>query len=237
MLLHQIRTAVDARIDNTVYWTDAKKTAFANDCLRSIVARFNIKFKGYTIIYTIDGQQRYVPPVDFISDELLFTNTDSLNRKIVFVDSPDELYTKHAEVETLEGAPVYALYWPVDDKPALWLQPVPDKQYKLEWWYFREAPLLVNDDDQPIIDSFLHNYIVDYIEWKIKVADGDLDELTFAGLWKTALAEMAAAKTIQVSHTIDFKPGTVRKRFPRDAASGEIFVLADPTGAIIWGDS
>lgn len=236
MLLHQILTAVDNRIDNTVYWTDTKKTAYANDCLRSIVAHFEIKFKGYHIFYTVDGQQRYTIPVDFISSEHLYTNTDSLNRTLKFVDSPNKIYGPYSEADELEGAPEQCFLWPVDGKDVLWFRPIPDDEYEIEWWYYREAPLLVNDDDQPIIDSNFHNYIVDYIEGRIDVKDGEMNLLIFDAWWITILKKMSAAKTIQVSDTIDFRPGTGRKNFPSDAsANGELLLVVDPTGTIIWG--
>jgi len=234
MLLHQIRTAFAARIDNTVYWTTARQNALANDAMRSIASHFGTRMKGYQILYTVDGQQHYALPVDFIANDLLYTNTDELMRKIKFVDSPDEIYSKYYDPGTYEGSPELAFIWPIDERDNLWLYPIPDKQYTLEWFYYREAPELVNNNDEPMIAKEFHTFIVDYMEMRTKVFDGEMSEMEYTALWEKTLTKMSMFKTAKMALTVENTPGNARRNFP--VRAGDLIDPADSSGGI-WGIS
>ena len=236
MLLHEIRSDFRERIEDETYWDDDRCTALANAAQRDIIARLHIKIQGYAEFPTVDGTQRYTLPVDLIASHLLWYNT-SHDQVIKIHDSPNDIYGVVSDVTT-EGQPTDGFLWAVEDIEELWLYPVPDDAYTLQWWYWRRAPKLVHDDDEPLIPRHMHNYIVDFCELRAKVQDGEIGESEFMTLWNVKIKEMQVSNANKILLTTKPTIGTGKKMFPGGGAAGDglMLTLTDQSGGgKIWG--
>lgn len=65
---------------------------------------------------------------------------------------------------TVETSPV--LYYSIFDG-TLNLYPIPDDVYQLANMYYRYPATLSADTDVPDIDSEFHEYLIDYVIWKL----------------------------------------------------------------------
>jgi hypothetical protein len=232
MLLHHIRTAFRNRIEDNAYWDDTRADVLANQAMNDIAGRFGTKVQAYTEMTTIASAQRYEPPVDYIANFLLYY--DSGYRQVIrILDSPDEIYGIITD-PTTEGSPTHGFFWARENRPELWLYPVPDDAYTLQWFYFKIPPSLENDDDEPMISREHHQYMVDFMEFRAKIQDKEMSESEFTVLWEKKITEMRVANMKKDLVRRKQEPGMGSEMF-YNVVDGDILGIREQnTGGIIW---
>lgn len=234
MLLHEILTEFQNRIEDANYWDDTRGTTLANQAQRDIAARFgSSQLQAYTTLTTVVDQQRYLLPSDYIANRYMYYDSGN-NQKITLVDAPDDIYGKVSDAESTTGKPTHGFMWVVDGVENIWLYPIPDDEYTIQWWYYRTPTKMANDNDRPLLDLEFHQYIVDFMEARAKVQDGDMSENEFTVLWEKRMQDMQASKLKKYLSGREPAPANATKAFPSDESNAMFGKLNDPDGEYIW---
>ena len=166
MLLSKIRSEFYNRIEDNVYWNEARATTLANQAQRDIAGRLDMRFQGYVDMICESGVKQYSVPSDYIAyyrlyynkawDAVTATASGSYNQVVKMLDGPDEIIGVVGDPD-LSGSPTKCYLWAIEDRRDLFLYPVPDDAYILKWFYQREPPELVNANDEPKLARELIN--------------------------------------------------------------------------------
>ena len=233
MILANIISDFQGMIEDSNYWDSARATPLANQAIRALATRFGSMVKAYTELTTEEDRSQYAIPVDYIANHMLRFNSGH-NRIINIWDDPKDVYSRVSDITT-SGYPTDAYLWNVENRDDIFLYPVPDDAYTLEWFYYREPPQLVNNNDEPLIQRDLHKYIIDYMELRAKVQDKEIREESFEMLWEKKIREIRASRSIRGSLGRRQHIATGHDNIPDTNVSNKWMQLTDNTGTgIIW---
>jgi len=195
MILREILNEFQNRVEDANYWDDTRGTSLANEAIREIAKVLSLTFRGYYEFYTEDGRKQYDVPFDYIMSHLLWYNDNSMNKVITFIKDPKDLYGVVSDIDTTTSYPTYAYLWNVESRLSLFFYPTPDDVYTMQWWYYREAPKLVNMNDESVLDRLFHQYIIEYMRLASRRDDKEISEGEFISLWSVQTRLMRAANT------------------------------------------
>ena len=235
MTLRDMITEYVGRMDDdATYWTDAICISYANKAVADIIKRLKVKFSAYVTFDTVADQQRYVVPVDYIANDVLYFDS-SHDSKITFVTSPSKIYGTISS-PTSTGTPAKAFIWSLDGVPRLWLYPIPNDAYTLEWFYWRRPKSLSGDNDEPMVPREIHSSIVDLMELQGQYKDKEISLPAYKTLYEAELQKIGESELIKQFIGQSIKVGSGAKHFPSQKSSVGV-KLADPSGSIVWGNS
>lgn len=231
MILANIISDFQGIIEDSNYWNTARATPLANQAMRALAARFGSIAKAHTTLVTVADVNQYAIPVDYIANHLLRFNSGH-NQKITIWDDPDDVYARVSDITT-SSYPTDAYIWNVENREDIFFYPVPNDAYTLDWFYYREPPELVNNNDEPLIARSLHKYIIDYMELRVKVQDKELGDTTFEILWDKKILEIRAVRSKAAALSNRKHIPTAAGRMPNVGVSGTMIHLAN-SGGIVW---
>ena len=233
MILREILDEFQNRVEDPNYWDDTRGKSLANEAIRVIAGILSLTFKGYYEFYTEDGRKQYHVPVNYIANHLLWYNDTSENRDITFLKSPKDIYGKVSDIDTTKGYPTHAWLWNVESRLSLFFYPIPDDVYTMQWWYFREAPKLVNNNDEPILDRVFHQYLIEYMRLASRRDDKEISEAEFVGLWGNQVRLMRAANVKIDNISMESRLPTGKDMFP-DIDISRVTIVNQNTDGVIW---
>jgi hypothetical protein len=148
------------------------------------------------------------------------------------LDGPDEVIGVVGDPD-LSGSPTQCYLWAIEDRRDLFLYPVPDDAYILQWHYYREPPELVNTNDEPKLARELHQYIIDFMELRAKLQDGDISDVVFNAIWEDKIVKMKASSSMKDSIGRQSRIPSGKSLFSNTGAEASIFSLGND-GDIVW---
>ena len=214
MRLVEIQDKVRGVIEDDAFWTDAKLVVMINDAMNDALAAFNItRVKSYEERDTVESQKRYNLPSDHIETYFIYYDS-GYNRVIEIVDDPQWMYRRVSDLDT-EGAPTHAYFWNIEDREELWLYPVPDDAYTLNWFFWATPAALVNDDDEPQIPIDQHQKLVDYCIMRCKAEDTNTMNamMAFHAWWEVQLNKMKISNAAKTNARRNEEPGSAEGLF------------------------
>lgn len=244
MLLATIRAQFQARIEDSVYWNDTKADTLANQAQRDIAGRLELMFQNRCELICEADLEQYSVPSDYISnyllryDNIVDPDTGDLsgdyNQTITMLDGPDEVYGVVGD-PSQTGNPTHAFLWAIEDRRDLFLHPIPDDEYVLQWWYQCEPPELVNNNDEPKLPRELHQYIIDFMELRARMLDGDISDMQFMALWEKKIIEIRTSASMKEALRRHTRIPSGKDLFPSTSAwrSDSLINVAND-GDFIW---
>jgi len=233
MILREILNEFQNRVEDKNYWDDTKGTSLANEAIREIAKVLSLTFKGYYEFYTEIGRKQYDVPFNYIANHLLYYNDDSRNQKITIVKDPADIVGVVSDIDN-ENYPTHAWLWNYESRLSIVFYQTPDAVYTMQWWYFREAPKLVNMNDEPVLDRVFHQYIIEYMRLASRRDDKEITEEAFVNLWSVQERKMRAANTKieNISHENRLPSG--KDMFPSTGDSTRINIVNQNSGGVVW---
>ena len=162
MLRHQMVSEAQDLVEDPAYWTATRLTTLFNRGMRDISRQFGIAVSGYFLMASVQGQQHYVVPADFVANELLSFDANGSQNKIAIKPRPADIYTVVSDPDE-KGTPSQGFFWAKEDREELWIYPTFDADgINVDWFYWRRPPDIVLDNDEPLVPRDWHSGLVDY---------------------------------------------------------------------------
>lgn len=236
MILRNMIKRFQSRLDDSAkaYWNDERAKTLANTVMDRLVVEFGVIAQLYYTFNSVQGQQNYQVPSNFIASHYLYFNGTN-NREIVIVDSPRDIYGPTAEV-TQEGTPTMGYIWGVSGRRQLTIYPTFNvDDIELMWWFWGTVPELEGDNDEPMLPVEWHPSIVEAMVDQAMQDDKFITVGDRLILWENMVKKLKRLDSMKAAIEIPKQHGSVEDSFP-SISEGQYFRISgrEDVDGVIW---
>lgn len=189
MLRHEIVTEVQSMVEDVNYWTAARITTMANRAMRDLAKHFGIVITALFDFTSVAGEQTIMYPHDLVQFHRIYFG-DNLETEIIYRGTrPEIVYGLYGDAET-SGNPEICFSWAVEDRLELWFYPIWASAESVRLFYWRQPPMIANNNDEPLIPRDWHEYLMDYAFRMSLVLDKDISLAEFDEWWRITKVEL-----------------------------------------------
>jgi len=233
MILRNMITRIQGRLDDDVYWNDKRLKAILNQVQDKIAQELAITTPHYYSFESVQGQQHYQVPSGFVANELIHYNS-GVNKVISIMKSPKAIHGVYTD-PTMEGNPSIGYIWGSSGRRQLTIYPTFSSDgITIEWWFWGFPNELVGDNDEPTFPSEMHPSLV---ECTIAEAKSDDKEISISDALIIFANEIRKLRRLESMIEIignKGRYGSIDNVFPSIPGSPNVPQFYDSTGEIIW---
>lgn len=226
MLRHEIVLEVQNMVEDTTYWTAARITTMANRAMRDLANHFGIVVTGMFDFTSVEGEQTIMYPADLVQFHKIYYG-DDLETEIIYKGKkPEAVYGLVGDAES-SGNPEICFSWAVEDRLELWFYPIWGSEEDVRIFYWRRPPMIVLDNDEPLIPRDWHEYLVDYaLRWSL-VLDKELSMIEFDNWWRITKVELNVSEVERELSGRDVNLGTLDSQLHAQGVTDIAYMFRD----------
>lgn len=230
MLLGAMIEEVQDLTEDPEYWTASRVTTLINRGQRDIANFMGVSVTGYTVFESVDEQEQYQLPNDWVSPELISFTSDGASHEIRIVANPRQIMNLTEETRQT-GTPTQAFIWAKADRPELWVYPLFDTDgIEVRLFYWRRPPDVSDDNDEPLVPRDWHTHLVDYAMNFINQQDGERgwNFVLFETWWEATKLGLQVSDTMQAAAHGNIRIGSYDNTLPVAGAGSSGYIPNSP---------
>lgn len=238
MTVREIIDYVQLSINDRRYWNDTRLISLLNLLQMKMANDLKLVFRDYYTFMSEASSQRYLLPSSLISIELLWFDNGGTEQNINIVNSPKEVYLKHADPNTdTSDQPYKGFIWEASGRKELWIYPLfSTAGVELSMWFYGVPPKLNTDNDTPALPTEWHIHLVESAVNRAMRLDEQITVAEEEALWSKIIH---TCKTMDTTKLIMETEANINQdmNYPMITGGTDAVGLVDRSEAgIIWGE-